>query len=122
MKWRNIRSIRKISVPSYWESARRSSPISRKPWAELDREEFLSGRSCVLYRNGLDLTMDDLAGKEVICAEYGNSENTRTFRIAGLTDEGYYSGPMLGYPPTVIVSDAVVREFIPAGDQVCGGV
>ena len=82
--------------------------------AELDKEEFLSGRSCVLYRNGLDLTMDDLAGKEVTCAEYGNSENTRTFRIAGLTDEGYYSGPMLGYPPTVIVSDAVVREFIPA--------
>lgn len=82
--------------------------------AELDREEFLSGRSCVLYRNGLDLTMDDLAGKEVTCAEYGNGENTRTFQIAGLTDEGYYSGPMLGYPPTVIVSDAVVREFIPA--------
>ena len=78
--------------------------------AELDREEFLSGRSCVLYRNGLDLTMDDLAGKEVTCAEYGNGENTRTFQIAGLTDEGYYSGPMLGYPPTVIVSDAVVRS------------
>lgn len=81
---------------------------------DLDKEDFLAGKTCVLYRNGLDLTMDELAGKEVTCAEYGNRENTRTFRIAGLTDEGYYSGPMLGYPPTIIVSDSVVKEFIPS--------
>lgn len=80
---------------------------------KLDKEDFLAGNSCVLYRNGLELSMDELAEKEVTCAEYGNSKNVRTFRIAGLTDEGYYSGPMLGYPPTIIVSEVVVKDFIP---------
>ena len=78
----------------------------------LDREDFLSGKSCVLYRNGLELTMENLAGTQVTCAEYGDSGNTRTFEIAGFTDEGYYTGPMLGDPPTVIVSESVVRDFL----------
>lgn len=46
------------------------------------------------------------------CAEYGDSGNTRTFEIAGFTDEGYYTGPMLGDPPTIIVSESVVRDFL----------
>lgn len=79
---------------------------------ELNKEDFLAGKTCVLYRNGLDFTTDDLAGKEVTCAEYGNSDKSRTFQIAGLTDEGYYSGPVIGYPPTIIVSDSVVKDFI----------
>ena len=78
----------------------------------LDREDFLSGKSCVLYRNGLELTMENLAGTQVTCAEYGDSGNTRTFEIAGFTDEGYYTGPMLGDPPTVIVSESAVRDFL----------
>lgn len=78
----------------------------------LDREDFLSGKSCVLYRNGLELTMENLAGTQVTCAEYGDSGNTRTFEIAGFTDEGYYTGPMLGDPPTIIVSESVVRDFL----------
>lgn len=79
---------------------------------EIDREVFLEGKTCVVYRNGLDLTSDDVLGKEMTCGEYGNGENRRTFRIAGMTDEGYYSGPMLGYPPTVIVSDRVLDGFL----------
>ncbi|MGI6005979.1 MAG: ABC transporter permease [Ruminococcus sp.] len=79
---------------------------------EINQEDFLAGKTCVLYQNGLDLTMEDLKGKEVTCEEYGNSENTRTFQIAGLTGEGYYSGPVLGYPPTIIVYADTVKNFI----------
>ena len=78
----------------------------------LDREAFLSGKSCVLYRNGVELTMEKLEGKQVTCAEYGDRGNTRTFEIAGFTDEGYYTGPMLGTLPTIIVSESVVRDFV----------
>lgn len=88
------------------------------PWlqqtvdTEIDKEDFMSGKVCVIYRNGLDLMMDDLAGKNVTCAEYGNQFNSHTFQIAGLTDEGYYTGPLLGFPPTVITSESVLKDFI----------
>ena len=79
---------------------------------ELNKEDFMSGKTCVLYQNSLDLTMDDLWGKKVTCAEYGRPENTRTFQIAGLTNEGYYTGSLLGCPPTIITSDSVVKNFL----------
>ena len=79
---------------------------------EIDREDFLSGETCVIYRNSLDLTAEAVVGKNVTCGEYGNGENQRTFRIAGMTDEGYYMGPMSGIPPTVIVSDRILEGFL----------
>lgn len=79
---------------------------------EIDRKDFISGKTCVLYRNSLDLSEGEVIGKNVTCGEYGNGENMRTFRIAGLTDEGYYTGPIIGFPPTVIVSDAAMEEFL----------
>ena len=79
---------------------------------EIDREDFLSGETCVIYRNGLDLTAEAVVGKNVTCGEYGNGENQRTFRIAGMTDEGYYMGTMAGIPPTVIVSDRILEGFL----------
>ena len=79
---------------------------------EIDREDFLSGETCVIYRNSLDLTAEAFVGKNVTCGEYGNGENQRTFRIAGMTDEGYYMGPMSGIPPTVIVSDRILEGFL----------
>lgn len=78
----------------------------------VDREKFLSGDTCILYRNSLDFTNDDFKGKRVTCAEYGNAENTRSFEIAGLTDESYYVGSLLGTPPIIIVSDQVVKDFV----------
>lgn len=78
----------------------------------IDRKKFLDGETCVLYRDGLDFTAEDFKGKTVTCAEYGNSGNTRTFEIAGLTDESYYTGSLIGTPPTIIVSDKVVKEFV----------
>ena len=77
----------------------------------VDKEAFEAGRICILYRNGLEFETEDLAGKEVTCAVYGDREMTCTFEIAGLTDESYYSGPMLGFPPAVIVSDKTLETF-----------
>ena len=113
---------------------------------EIDREDFFSGKTCVLYRNGLELELSDVVGKEITCGRYEDAAGTeaagagtggeaesadgagigtggeadgaeqedrlRTFRIAGMTDEGYYTGPMIGIPPTVIVSDNVIKEFL----------
>ena len=109
---------------------------------EIDREDFLSGKTCVLYRNDLELEQSDVVGKEITCGRYEDASGTGaagadtevagagtggeaegadgaeqedglcTFRIAGMTDEGYYTGPVLGCPPTVIVSDTVIKEFL----------
>lgn len=78
----------------------------------LKKEDFLAGKTCVLYSNDLEFTDEDLAGKQVTCAEYGDSANERTFQIGALTNERYYIGPLLGYPPTIIVSEHTLREFI----------
>ncbi len=76
----------------------------------VDEEDFLSGKTCLLFRNGLDLKNSDVEGKSVTCTEYGNRENARTFEIAGLVDENAYTA-LLGYPPTIIVSRQAVEEF-----------
>ncbi|MGI6013157.1 MAG: FtsX-like permease family protein [Oscillospiraceae bacterium] len=78
----------------------------------IDKGAFLDGESCILYRNNLAFQISDFAGKHVTCAEYADAANTRTFEIAGLTDESYYVGALLGYPPTIIVSDHVLQEFV----------
>lgn len=78
----------------------------------VDKEEFVAGKTCILCRDRLDFKNSDLAGQKVTCAEYADVENTRTFEIAGLTDETYYHGPVLGCPPTIIVSDSVVKSLV----------
>lgn len=76
----------------------------------VNKEKFLNGETCILYRDGLEFQDKDLKGKKVTCAEYKDSNNKRTFEIAGLTDESYYTA-LSGYPPTIIVSDRVVKGF-----------
>lgn len=76
----------------------------------IDETDFLEGKTCVLYRNNLSFENQDVAGKTVTCAEYGRPENTRTFDIAGLTDISDYNA-LLGYPPVIIVSDHVLKDF-----------
>lgn len=80
---------------------------------QVDKESFLNGKTCILYLNDLDFKTSDLQGKKVTCAEYVNVQNSRTFEIAGLTAQSYYAGALLGYPPSIIVSDRVAEEFIP---------
>ncbi len=75
-----------------------------------DEEDFLSGKTCLLYRNGLDLENGEVKGKNITCTEYGDQENARTFEIAGLVDDNTYTA-LLGYPPTIIVSRQAVESF-----------
>lgn len=44
------------------------------------------------------------------CALYEDQQTTKTFTIEGVTDENYYTA-LLGYPPTIIASDQVVKTF-----------
>ena len=94
------------------------------PWepdfAEMWMEEFYAKwmsipyskekEACIIYRNGLDFTDAELTGKKVTCTLYGDQQMTKTFTIKGITDESYYMA-ILGYPPTIITSDRVVRSF-----------
>ena len=76
----------------------------------INKEDFLSGKVCIVYRNGLDLADADIIGKNVTCALYEDQQTTKTFTIEGVTDENYYTA-LLGYPPTIIASDRVVKTF-----------
>ena len=44
------------------------------------------------------------------CALHSDKQVTQTFTIGGVTDESYYTA-ILGYPPTIITSDQVVKNF-----------
>ncbi len=77
----------------------------------VDETAFLNGKTCILYRNGLyELDDQKLIGKILTCGEYTNPENTRSFKIAGITEINDYTA-LLGYPPTMIVIDHAVNEF-----------
>ena len=76
----------------------------------INKEDFLSGKACIVYRNGLDLSDADIIGKNVTCALYEDQQTTKTFTIEGITDENYYTA-LLGYPPTIIACDQVVKTF-----------
>ncbi len=76
----------------------------------VDKEDFLSGKVCIIYKNGLDLADAEITGKEVTCALRGDQEKMKRFTIAGVTNEVYYTA-LLGYPPTIITSDRVVKAF-----------
>ena len=76
----------------------------------IKKEDFLSGKVCIVYRNGLDLSDADIIGKNVTCALYEDQQTTKSFTIEGVTDENYYTA-LLGYPPTIIASDQVVKTF-----------
>lgn len=76
----------------------------------IDREDFLNGRTCLIYREGLDFSEEQVCGKEITCARYDKRGDTRSFKIAGLTDEAYYTA-YPGICPTMIVSEKVVREM-----------
>ena len=79
--------------------------------APVDETSFLNGETCILYRNGLfDLDEKKMIGKNILCGEYENPENTRSFKIVALTDINDYTA-LLGYPPTMIVIDKAVLSF-----------
>lgn len=79
---------------------------------KINKEDFISGKTCVLHRSGLDFKDQELIGKKVNFAEYSNSGNEKTLQIAGVTSENYYTASLHGYPPTIIVSAAMVKNMI----------
>ncbi|MGL6201343.1 MAG: FtsX-like permease family protein [Lachnospiraceae bacterium] len=77
----------------------------------IDESSFLSGKTCLLYQDHLSFDNSDVVGEIVTCAQYEDQDNTRSYEIAGLVDINDYT-VLLGYPPTIIVSDKVVKGFV----------
>lgn len=77
----------------------------------IDESSFLSGKTCLLYQDHLSFDNSDVVGQIVTCAQYEDQDNTRSSEIAGLVDINDYT-VLLGYPPTIIVSDKVVKGFV----------
>ena len=76
----------------------------------VSKNDFLAGKVCIVYRNGVELADKDLIGKTVTCTLYRNLKKSKSFTVSGVTDDSYYTA-LLGYPPTLIVSDQVVKAF-----------
>lgn len=76
----------------------------------VDEKAFLEGKTCLLFQSRLTFENQDVVGKTITCVQSENQENIRTFEIAGMTDISLYTA-YLGYMPTIIVSDRVVKEF-----------
>lgn len=83
---------------------------------KVNRKKFFSGKTCLLYQNGLDIAESDLKGKRVTCTGYRDPDNRRTFEIAGLTGENYYMAASQSRM-TIIVSADTLKEFLP-DDQI----
>lgn len=77
----------------------------------LDEKAFLEGKTCVVYQNGLDIGIKELAGKKVRCVDAGNTDHTFEFEIAGCTASYEFLGPDIGMPPTVIISSSALENL-----------
>lgn len=76
----------------------------------VDKEAFMEGKVCLIYRNGLSFGQDALKGKSVTYKLEGETEDSYRMPIAGLVDDGYYGGSE-GRAPVVIVSDTFLRQI-----------
>ena len=72
---------------------------------------FLNGEICLLYQDNLAFENQDIVGKTVTCTEYEDRGHSLSFEIAGLTYVTDYNA-LASYPPVIIVSDKVVKEFV----------
>ena len=70
----------------------------------IDAKAFQQGKICVIYRDGLSFEDRELVGKTLHAAELGNEDHAFSFEIAGVTDDSTMTGPIAGYPPTIIIS------------------
>ncbi|MCH1978180.1 ABC transporter permease [Lawsonibacter sp. OA9] len=76
---------------------------------DVDKEAFMRGETCILYRGGLSLDMKRLEGKGVVYSPDGSTDTQYRLNIAGLTDDPYY-GSSTGGAPIVIVSDTYLKQ------------
>lgn len=77
----------------------------------VDAKAFQQGKTCVIYRNGLSFEDRELLGKTLHAAELGNRDHAFSFVIAGVTDDSTMTGPITGYPPTIIISQDALASL-----------
>lgn len=77
----------------------------------VDEKAFQQGKTCVIYRNGLSFEDRELVGKTLHAAEIGNRDHAFSFVIAGVTDDSTMTGPITGYPPTIIISQDALASL-----------
>lgn len=77
----------------------------------VDAKAFQQGKTCVIYRNGLSFEDRELVGKTLHAAEIGNRDHAFSFVIAGVTDDSTMTGPITGYPPTIIISQDALASL-----------
>lgn len=79
----------------------------------VDKEAFMTGEVCILYRNDLSLTEKDIEGKTLtFYLKKTGEEGSVTLPIGGMTDENYYS-PYAGLAPVIIVSQQFLHRLNP---------
>lgn len=76
----------------------------------MDKADFLAGKVCIVFENGLQLDKTKTIGKPVSFSLDGQGDTDQVFQmtIQGLTDDTYYAN-LLGTVPTLIVSDRFVK-------------
>lgn len=77
----------------------------------IDAKAFQQGKTCVIYRNGLSFEDRELVGKTLHAAELGNRDHAFSFVIGGVTDDSTMTGPITGYPPTIIISQDALASL-----------
>ncbi|SHK69207.1 ABC transporter permease [Hespellia stercorisuis] len=77
----------------------------------IDKESFLKGDICILYRHGLSFDEKDLDGKVMRFSLQGQPDEPFEMKIAGLTESNYYVNS-LGMAANIIVSDRFVNEHV----------
>lgn len=79
----------------------------------MDKADFLAGKVCIVFENGLQLDKTKTIGKPVSFSLDGQGDTDQVFQmtIQGLTDDTYYAN-LLGTVPTLIVSDRFVKGIV----------
>lgn len=79
---------------------------------KVNKKDFMEGRVCILYRNGVQLKEKEILGKELTCLlpENSVSQGKCTFQIAGVTDDNRYAG--IGLGPDLIVSEKWLEQVV----------
>lgn len=79
----------------------------------MDKADFLAGKVCIVFENGLQLDKTKTIGKPVSFSLDGQGDTDQVFQmtIQGLTDDTYYAN-LLGTVPTLIVSNRFVKGIV----------
>lgn len=92
--------------------------LSKDLKTSVNKEAFLKGEVCIIYRNDLELSDDDLRGKTLSFYLKGqDGSNLHTIETAAFTDDSHAFNTW-GMVPSIIVSDRFLKEI--AGNPYIG--